>query len=171
MKIKKIYLDTNVFLKLFLDESKSDIIQQLEELANDDKVVLVISDWVLNECIAVIERKIIEKKITNKEAFHILNTIIILLEEKLRDNHLELYPIERKHIIGSRVIVQDLNLINASDALHAFIAFVSESNAFLSADISLVNTLKKKTKILTFTTINFNNQKEIKKLINLLNKN
>ncbi|MGD1838619.1 MAG: PIN domain-containing protein [Nitrososphaeraceae archaeon] len=171
MKIKKIYLDTNVFLKLFLDESESNIIQQLEELTNNDKVILVISDWVLNECIAVIERKIIEKKIRKKEAFHILNTIIILIEEKLRHSNLELYTIERKHIIGSRIIIQDLNLINASDALHVFIVFVSESNTFLSADISLVNALKKKTKILTFTTIDFNNQKEIKKLMKLLEKN
>ena len=53
------------------------------------------------------------KKITNNNAFHILNTIVILLEEKLRDNHLELYPIERKHIVGSRIMIQDLNLINA----------------------------------------------------------
>lgn len=171
MKLQKVYLDTNVFLKLFLDESKSDIAQKLEDFANNDKTLLVISDWVINECIAVIERKIIEKRITNNEAFHILNAITNLLEEKVQQNKLELYPIEGKHIITSRVIIQDINLINASDALHIFIAFLSECNAFLSADVFLINTLKKKIKILNFTPIDFNNEREVKKLFKLLEKN
>lgn len=138
---------------MFLDESKSDIAQKLEDLANNDKVLLVISDWLINECMAVIERKIIEKRMTNNEAFHILNAITNLQEEKLKQDQMELYSIEGKHIIASRVIIQDINLINASDALHIFIALLSECNAILSADVFLTNALKKKIKVLHFTPI------------------
>jgi predicted nucleic acid-binding protein len=156
---------------LFLVESKSDIAQKLEDLANNGKVLLVISDWVINECMAVIERKIIEKRITNNEAFHILNAITNLPEEKLKQDQMELYSIEGKHIIASGVIIQDINLINASDALHIFIALLSECNAILSADVFLTNALKKKIKVLNFTPINFNNEREVKKLFKLLEKN
>jgi predicted nucleic acid-binding protein len=161
-KIITIYLDTNVFLKLFIEkgEKKVEIVQRLDSFTKEKKIKLAISDWVINETMAVIERKIKENRIDKQEGFHILNKIIYLIEEEF----LILYPIKRDHIQSSRAIIQDLKMSNASDALHIITVFLSDCNYFISADYELMNTLKTNSSKLDFIPISFYDKDDIDKL-------
>ena len=161
-----IYLDTNVFLKFFLEEGekKVEIAQKLDLLAKENKIRLAISDWVINEIMAAIERKIKENRINKDEAFHILNKIIYLIEE----DFVILYPIERTHIQSSRGIIQELRMINASDALHVITIFFSDCNYFISADNELISILKINSHKLEFTPLSFYDEDEMNKLFSEL---
>ncbi|MGI9012341.1 MAG: hypothetical protein ACR2F1_14315 [Nitrososphaeraceae archaeon] len=113
---------------------------------------------------AVIERKIKEKRINKEEGFHILNKIIYLIEE----NFVILYPIERTHIQSSRGIIQELRMINASDALHVITIFLSDCIYFISADNDLISTLKIHSFKLEFTPISFYDEDAMNKLFSEL---
>jgi predicted nucleic acid-binding protein len=157
-----VYLDTNVFLKFFLEheESNIEIAQKLDSFAKENKIRLAISDWVINEIMAVIDRKVKENKIKDNDAYHILNKIIYLIEESF----VICYPVERTHILTSRGLIQELRMTNASDALHVITVFLSDCNYFISADKDLINILKINSLKFDFVPISFFEKNDIDKL-------
>jgi predicted nucleic acid-binding protein len=161
-----VYLDTNVFLKFFLEQGEKniEIAQKLDSFAKENKIRLAISDWVINEIMAVIERKIKENKIKDDDAFHILNKIIYLIEESF----IVRYPVERTRILSSRGLIQELRMTNASDALHVITVFLSDCNYFISADKDLIITLKINSLKFDFIPISFFENEDIDKLLSQL---
>ena len=53
--MKKIYLDTSAFFKIFVEEQASEIVERLIGLARDKKISIVLSDWVINESLALVD--------------------------------------------------------------------------------------------------------------------
>ena len=62
--MKLIYLDTSAYLKEFAREKGSDAIATLFELCKKGEIRLLISEWTINEGIAVIDRKLRRGEIT-----------------------------------------------------------------------------------------------------------
>ena len=66
--MKRVYLDTSAFIKLFVEEQDGETVQGIAFLANQNKITIVLSDWVLNESVGVVAKKFrkgwsIEKKL------------------------------------------------------------------------------------------------------------
>jgi predicted nucleic acid-binding protein len=110
-------------------------------MARENKISLVISEWVVNECIWAVQKKILDNKISKHDAFIIINHIADIIEEGLEQGFLTSYAINEQIVIGSRLIIQEINL-NASDSLHIFIAGVSECEYLVTADKEFIYRVK-----------------------------
>lgn len=56
----QVYLDTSAFFKLFLPEEGYDQVERILTSARDGKLQVVISEWVVNEATAAVEKKVLQ---------------------------------------------------------------------------------------------------------------
>ncbi len=140
--MKKVYFDTSAFVKIFVEkEEESSIeVERLVTLVRDKKIMMVISDWVINESIAVIDANNQKGIISTVETQQILSEMTDMLEGKVRYENVDVYPVTEKVIIASRIVIQDYH-IAASDALHVFISGAASCDYFVSGDKNLVRQL------------------------------
>ena len=134
--MKRVYLDTSAFIKLFVEEQDGETVQGIASLANQNKITIVLSDWVLNESVGVVAKKFRKGLVDRKEASEILTNIADMLEGVIERWNIESYSITEDVIIGSRIIIQDV-YPHASDALHLFVAIVTKCDYFVTADRKL----------------------------------
>lgn len=134
--MKRVYLDTSVFFKIFFNESGKEEVDRIVLLAKDKKIQIIISEWVINEAFAAIERKVSKGLINNIDAHDIMVLIADFLEDCYESGIIISYQIKDKEILASRIIIQNLHT-NASDSLHAYIAMMSNCDYFVSADKEL----------------------------------
>lgn len=130
--MKRVYLDTSVFFKIFFNESGKEEVDRIVLLAKDRKIQIVISEWVVNESFAIVEKKVLKGLINNVDAHDIMVLIADFLEESYKSETIISYQIKDKEILASRIIIQNLHT-NASDSLHAYIAIMSNCDHFVSA--------------------------------------
>lgn len=135
--MKKVYLDTSAFVKLFFDEDGAEILERVASLAGSRKLQIVISEWVVNESIWTVEKKVLKNKIGNEEAFKVINLIADTIAEGIKNGTITLLGVDGNTMVNSRVIIQELHS-NAADSLHVFLARASDCDFFLSADEELV---------------------------------
>lgn len=141
--MKTVYLDTSAFLKPFLtSEPGVESIEKILDLARNNKVGIVISEWVVNESIATVERKVKDKRIKGKDAFNLVTGIADLLEDVLQNTSVKSYATSNKVVLGSRVSIQRYH-INAADALHVVVAEAADCDYSVTADKAMVAALKK----------------------------
>jgi predicted nucleic acid-binding protein len=141
--VKTLYLDTSAFIKLFIQEDlASETIEQIVLLAKQNKILIVISEWVTNESVAVVAKKLKKGDITRSEASEILNSIANAIEGSIEQLNLKLYAVSEEVVIGSRAVIQRVHP-NASDALHLYIAEAANCDYFITADKALVDAIKK----------------------------
>jgi predicted nucleic acid-binding protein len=138
--VKKIYVDTSAFFKVFVEEEASKVVERLIRLAREKLIKIVLSDWVINESIALINENNRKGKINSTETQHILSELINMIRGEIQHENFTFYSINEAIVIGSRFDIQDYN-ISASDALHVSIAAASDCNYFLSADKQLIEQL------------------------------
>jgi predicted nucleic acid-binding protein len=112
-------------------------------LARQNKARLAISQWVINECISVVQRKKNDVDITDHEAFEILTSITDLIEGKIEEADLSIYPISENVITSSRATIMDIECNTAADALHVYVADKSGCDYFVTADNNLAMIMKK----------------------------
>jgi predicted nucleic acid-binding protein len=110
-------------------------------LAKQHRFSLVISEWVVNECIWAAQKKYLDNKIGKQDAYVIINAIADMIEDGLNVGYLESYAISEKVVINSRLLIQEV-CVNASDSLHVFIATVSGCDYFVTGDENLVTQVK-----------------------------
>jgi len=134
--VKRVYLDTSVFFRIFFDEPRKEEIDRIVLLAKDRKIQIVISEWVVNEAVAAVQKKVSKEKIDQTEAHNILVAIAEFLEENYKSQIIISYKISEDVILTSRAVIQNLNL-HASDALHVHIAISSDCKYFITADRGL----------------------------------
>jgi len=164
--VKTIYLDTNVFLKLFFEEALGK--EQAEEiifLAKQNKATIAISQWVLNECVAAVEKKKKEGKMGDREASEVLTGIADLVEGQIEEISLSLYPITEQVIIGSRATMMEINCEYATDALHLYVADKANCNYFVTADNTLYITLSRSRLKMKLIPINLFNDIDMSRLL------
>ena len=138
--MRKIYLDTSAFFKIFVEEEASETVERLIGLARDKKISIVISDWVINESLALVDENLRKNRISPTEAQCILSELIDMIQGRIQYENFTVYPITDNVVIGSRFVIQDYH-IPASDALHIFIAGGAKCDCLISADEKLVKQL------------------------------
>jgi predicted nucleic acid-binding protein len=164
--VKRVYFDTSAFVKIFIEEEASEEVERLVTLVRDKKIIMVISDWVINESIAVVDANNKKGKITTIETQQILSEMTDMIEGKIRYENLELFPIPERVLIGSRILIQDYH-VAASDALHIFIAGAAGCEFFISADEKLIRQLTTGTYKLV-TAYNVRNKHDMETIFKLL---
>ena len=140
--MKDVYLDTNVLLRLYEDKPGKEIAEKIVLLAKQEKVRLAISEWVINECVGAVQRKRNENKLTAHEASEILTGIADLVEGKIEEVNLSLYPVSERVIRGSVATIQEVRCNSAGDAIHVYIADRANCNYFVTADKGLASRIK-----------------------------
>lgn len=110
-------------------------------MAKQQRLSLVVSEWVVNECIWAAQKKYLDNKVGKQEAYIIVNAIADMIEEGLNAGYLTSYAISEKAVINSRIMIQEV-CVNASDALHVFIAYVSGCDYFVTGDAELITQMK-----------------------------
>src|SRR6185295_14316300 len=82
--VKRVYFDTSAFVKIFIEEEASEKVERLVTLVRDKKIIMVISDWVINESIAVIDANNNKGIINAVETQQILSEMTDMIEGKVR---------------------------------------------------------------------------------------
>ena len=164
--MKKVYIDTSAFFKTFVEEELSDVVEPLILLAREKKIEIIVSDWLINETIALVDEKRRKGKITEAQVQGILSEIISMMGNEVQYENFILYPITNKILIASRLAIQEYR-INASDAIHVFISAAAGCDYFISADKKLITQLV--TGVSKITAYNIRIEKDVKNLFNLLN--
>lgn len=139
---KQVYLDTSAFFKLFLPEEGYGEVERLLTLAKDGKLQVIISEWVVNEAAAAVERKVSQEKIDDQDAHDIHFAMANFLEDNYQSRTVLSYAITEKVVLASRNVIEKMH-VNASDALHVLIALSSQCDYFASADKELNDKIKK----------------------------
>lgn len=163
--MKKLYLDTSAFIKIFVEEEASDVVERLVTLAGDKKLKIALSDWVINESISVIDANRQKGKINKVETQQILSEIIDMIEGKVKYELFDIYGISESVLTSSRIVMQDYH-IGASDALHVFISAAAECDYFITADEKLVKQLTTGSK--KFAAFNIRVKEHVDKLFELI---
>lgn len=140
--MKKIYLDTSAFFKVFVEEERetSDTLERIFALVREKKISIVLSDWVINESFALVDKNKQNGRITQAEAQEILSELVSMIKDKTQYETITFYSITEKIVVASRFVIQEYH-IAASDALHVFISAAAECHCFVSADKKLVRKL------------------------------
>ncbi len=115
--MNKAYIDTSAFFKTFVEEEESDIVEHLIILAKEKKAEIILSDWLINESIALVDENRRKERISQVQSQNILSEIVSMMSKEVQYENFILYPITDKILIASRFAIQQYH-INASDALH-----------------------------------------------------
>jgi predicted nucleic acid-binding protein len=87
-----------------------------------------------------------------------------MIEGKIEQINLSLYPISEDAIISSRTTTMEIRCNTAADALHVYVADKSDCHHFITADINLANILKRSNLAKKLIPINMNDTSDIFKL-------
>jgi predicted nucleic acid-binding protein len=139
--VKRVYLDTSAFVKLFFDEMDSELVERIVELARSKKIQIAMSEWNLNEAIWTAEKKVLKGKISNGEAFRVINLMADTIRDGINDGTIIWLGFPSEAIVNSRVVIEELHA-NAADALHIYLARTSDCTHFISSDEELVLQLR-----------------------------
>ncbi len=162
--MKDVYIDTSAFFKIFIEEEANDVVERIILLAKEKKIRIILSDWVINESIALIDENRRREKIKKIETQTILSEIVDMIQAHVEYGNFTFYSISEKVVVNSRFIIQDFH-IPASDALHVFIAISAGCDCIISADKELVTQVKENSSLLAF---NVRVQDDVKRMFELL---
>ena len=137
-----VYLDTNILLRLYENKPGKENAERIVLLAKRDRIRLAISEWVINECVGAVQRKRNENKLTKKEAAEIIVGIADLIEGKIEEANLSLYPVTENVVRGSLVTIQNIACQSAGDAIHVYTADRAKCRYFITADKGLASRIK-----------------------------
>jgi predicted nucleic acid-binding protein len=165
--VKKVYIDTSAFFKLFVEEEASDVVERIIDLGKLNTIQVILSDWVINESLAIVDEYRRKAKIDKLETQKILSELVDMIEDRVKYASFIFYAITEKVVISSRFMIQDLH-IPASDALHVFIATSADCDCIVSADKNLVTQVRDNAeRLLAF---NIREPNDVAKLFELLPK-
>ncbi len=139
--MKKVYLDSSAFFKIFFGEAGAENMEYIVNLAKQKRIQLAISEWVVNEAIWAAVKKHMDNRITKQEVSLLIYRISEVIEEGLEEGYLVSYAVNEKIVITSRVIIEELHLY-PSDALHVLVAFTSSCDYFLTGDVEMIFRIK-----------------------------
>lgn len=64
--MKRLFLDSSAYVKIFSPEEGSQTVQKLLEAGKEGKAELVVSSWTINEAVAALDRKARRREITQQ---------------------------------------------------------------------------------------------------------
>lgn len=165
--MKTVYFDTSALFKIFVEEEASGVAETIVGLAKDQKIKIVLSDWVINESIALVDKYRRKGKLDKIKIQQILSEIVDMLEGKIQYSHFTFYAVSEQIVIDSREIITDFHL-SASDAIHVYIAQRVNCDCIVSADKDLISQVRNHTNANSLKGFNIRIENEVKELFNLL---
>ena len=157
----RIYLDTSAIAKRYLEETGSNVIDEVYELAEQGKVILMSSAWNIGEVLGVFTKRRSRGELTKKE-FEVCVIDFLLETLKLvRMNSFFFIPIV-SHVLLDAIKLVLKYYIYEADALQIATSRFVNSDIFLSADEGLVNIARKE------NTRAYNPEKEQGDILKLL---
>jgi predicted nucleic acid-binding protein len=116
--VKKIFLDTSAYVKVFTQESGTQEVDQLMDLAHESRIQILLSVWAMNEAIAAVDRKCFQRRgITPDERDIILATILKQgIDWADPNRNVYFVPLDPATVNGSVELIYKLH-ISADDAL------------------------------------------------------
>ncbi len=141
--MKSVYVDTSAFFKVFVEEEASEVSERIVGLAKEKKVNLVLSNWVINEIIALVDEHTRKGKINSIKTQEILSEIVDMIDNEIQYSHFNFYAVTEHIIDFSRITIMDFQL-SASDALHVYMADKANCDYIISADKDMVTKVNKK---------------------------
>ena len=73
-------MDTSAFFKVFVEEEASKVVERLIKLVREKLIQIVLSDWVINESIALINENNRKGNINSTETQHILSELVNMVK-------------------------------------------------------------------------------------------
>lgn len=140
--MKDVYLDTYILLRLYEAKPEREDAEKIVLLAKQDKLRVAVSDWVINECVGAVQRKRNENKLSREEASKILDWLATLIEGKIEEVNLSLYPVTQNVVRDSVVTSQDVMSHSAGDAIHVYTADKTGCHYFVAADKGIASKIK-----------------------------
>ena len=95
-----------------MPEEGYDEVERILTLAKDGKLRVIISEWVVNEAAAAVEKKFSLGKINRKDAHDMNFAMANFLEDNYRTKTIISYAISEKVVLASRNIGKSLKEIN-----------------------------------------------------------
>lgn len=142
--MKQAYLDSSAFFKIFFGEESetSQHMEKIIELAKRGTLLLVISEWVLNEGIWAAVKKHMDGRIKErKDASEIIHLMADTVEDGIEKGYVVSYAINEKVVLTSRVLIEEAHM-HPSDALHVVVAVVSRCDYFITADKDITDRIR-----------------------------
>jgi predicted nucleic acid-binding protein len=72
----RIYLDSSVYLKGFIEEERSDIVEKVFDRCKEGRLTIIISIWTLSECISVLDKGVMNNRISSSQMNDILTNML-----------------------------------------------------------------------------------------------
>ena len=163
--MKTVYIDTSAFFKVFVEEEASEVTERIVTLAKEEKINIVLSNWVINESIALVDENRRKGRIDKIKTQEILSEIVDMIEGQIQYSHFTFFAVNEEIVDYSRMTIMDFH-IPASDALHVYIALKTKCDYIISADKEMVaNVIKNSSDIQAF---NIRLKDDVAKLFTLL---
>jgi predicted nucleic acid-binding protein len=139
----RIYLDSSAYVKIFKREMGSKLAKQLVSLAENNRIRIFLSYWVINETIAAIDKTHIQRgEIKNTRKEIIIATILKKLIDYSESN-IVVIPLNHRFARDSVSYIYKFN-ISADDALHVFVAVKNNCEYFICKDNRLKQNIDNK---------------------------
>lgn len=129
----RIYLDSSALVKKFSKEEGSEIIEEIFKKCEGGKLVLVVSQWTINECITAFDKSFKRGDIDGYQMNSDIIDLVSLIENLRRKGCVEIVPIYDDTITQSVGFIR-FNHLSADDSLHALCAMLGSSNMLLMHD-------------------------------------
>lgn len=129
----QIYLDSSAYLKGFRNEEKSEIVHDIMELCEREKLKIVISTWTLAECMSVIDKACNNNKISADEMDDMIKRMLAFSYNNGRKGCLVLVRPDWNMMERSFAYIRWYHL-SADDSLHAMCANVPPADILVLAD-------------------------------------
>ena len=139
--MRKVYLDSSVLVKRYVEEKGSDIVDLIYSKSEVGKIVLVFSAWNIGEVLGVLDKYLAKKAIGPIKFRECVNRLLLESIKMVRLGSLFLYPLTSDILVHSWGLVLEGHLYEA-DALQIASAKSLKCDVFLSADSRLLGIAK-----------------------------
>lgn len=131
--MRRVYLDTSVYLKAFSDEKGTETVSKLFKACKSGRLYLVASQWTLSESMAVIDRKYRRGEMDLEERKTVIATLLNETIKLAESGNFILVPVNSQLVQASWRIILERH-VSADDALHLISGIVTLCEIFISAD-------------------------------------
>lgn len=138
---KRLYFDTSASIKEFAPEVGSELIDKLTTRAREGHIQIVSSVWVINEALAIIDRKFRKKELKQNDVQTIIATYVERMTSSSETSSFLFAPIDHIIVTESRSLIDTIH-ISPDDALHIYTGWVFDCEYFLVHDNKIVKRLK-----------------------------
>lgn len=134
--MERIYLDSSVIVKRYVDEFGSAVVRELYRAAEQESVLVQFSVWNLGEVLGVLDSYHRRGWITAAQQKRTVSNLAVETMKLVRLGVLSVLPVRHQYLLNTWKLIQRHHVYQA-DALQAATAIANNTTAFLTADDNL----------------------------------